>query len=291
MNLLMRFFLALVCSMTGLLIGPAHGQSGIVDKRVTVQPILVCDNSGGNCPVVPVHLLEGPTDRIWMQPGIDVAYLPTVQINNTGFQNIADAAEATSLFETPGNGQHADPLVLNLWIVKDITGAFGRADTGGNGAVIAETVFTFNGGDGRLDTIAHELGHNLALDHFSWGSGGTTNLMTAAGRISPANLCEIMPGTQRLDQLNDAQIAVSRSSQFARALVPPVTNAAPVLSMENEGNLTTTSLASCCYQLLSAPDADANWTPIGVPTPGTSTNLQWLIDFGEPRGYFKVRVE
>lgn len=287
----MRFILALVPSMTALLIGPAHGQSGIVDKRITVQPILVCDNSGGNCPVVSEHLLEGPTDRVWMQAGIDVAFLPMVQINNTGYQNIADAAEATSLFGTPGNGQHADPLVLNLWIVKDITGAFGRADTGGNGAVIAETVFTFNNGNGRLDTIAHELGHNLALNHTTWGASGSTNLMTAEGRSSPGLLCEIIPGTQRLDQLNAAQIAVSRSSKFARALVPSVTNAAPVLGMENEGKLTATSLASCCYQLLSAPDADANWTPIGVSTPGTTTNVQWLIDFGESRGYFKVRVE
>ena len=240
---------------------------------------------------MPAHLLEGSTDRIWSQAGIKVAFLAPTQINSTGYQQIADAAEATSLFQTVGNGQHPNPLVLNMWIVKDITGAFGRADTGGNGAVITESVFTYNNGTGRLDTIAHELGHNLALDHFSWGAGGATNLMTAAGRVSPGLLCEINPGPQKLDQLNDAQIAVARSSSFARALPTSTTNPSPALSFLSAVQIFVTTVPSCCYQLLSAPEAGTNWIEVGNPIPGTATNLQWSITVEGARKFFQARSE
>src|SRR5262249_55495756 len=124
----------------------------------------------------------------------------------------------------------------------------------GNGFATQNRVF-FPASTGKPDTDAHEKGHNLALDHTTFGAGGQTNLMTSgsAGRISPTPLppagskmdawvLQVSPNASptsnppALDQLTVSQTGQSCSSlgtcdnQQGAALLSGFLNAAPSAS-------------------------------------------------------------
>lgn len=197
-----------------------------IDRRVTIQPIRVCneldtrflDSSSTYCATT--NLFEEETDQIWSQAGIDINFLPRVNLFRSSFLTIDDDAEFTSLVAGSGNKQNSDSQVLNMWFLDTLfpeTGTFGLGLLGGNGIAIASDTFTFNGGIGRRDTIAHEIGHNLGLDHNDFGAGGSLNVMTAgnAGRLVPSSINDIFPTGANTDQLTSAQISEVRSSSFA----------------------------------------------------------------------------
>ena len=57
-----------------------------------------------------------------------------------------------------------------MFLVHTIAGAYGEGWFAWGGIGIAmDTVMAYNGGLGRIDTIAHELGHNLGLVPTSLG--------------------------------------------------------------------------------------------------------------------------
>ena len=172
------------------------------------------------------------TRAIWLQTGIDVTFLPILEYNNTTDQAIEiDCSTATnpctgtltsSHFKalssgTPGTTSGcsydcAVPLApvganaLNMFFVNSLTGGtgvtgtlFGFAWINNNGVAISKPTFFPSLGHPTFDTLAHEMGHNLNLDHFSFGAGtlcsGTVmpnpkgcNVMDAgSSRIIPAS--------------------------------------------------------------------------------------------------------
>jgi hypothetical protein len=159
---------------------------------------------------------ERETDKIWAQAGIDVAFVERPNINNS-FPPLLPSPSSTT---------------VDMFLVHTIPGAYGIAWVGSGGIAIAmDTVMAFNPGVGRLDTIAHELGHNLGLVPPSLGGVGfheiaNPNYLMAAGgsfRNVPSALEQICPDGPCYDFLPQAQIDVARESELLQPVPEPGT--------------------------------------------------------------------
>ena len=197
-------------SVFALIASSSHAQ---IDRWFSVQPIRIYDDAGLN--PAPMPLFQAETEKIFAQAGVAPIWLPTVQVNDSSMLVVSSVSDVN----VPGNGQHVDPLTVNMWFVEDLDIGpdwilFGEAYINGNGVVINGTDVSTWGG-GRRDTIAHELGHNMDLEHETLGAGGGENLMTAGtSRDVPGDISHITPDGDNLSQLTAAQITQLRSSPF-----------------------------------------------------------------------------
>ncbi|WP_161564976.1 reprolysin-like metallopeptidase [Okeania hirsuta] len=194
-------------------ISSTTAQAQVIDRYFTIQPIQVCNNAGVNC--APTPLFEAEVEKIYRQAGIAPLFLPTTQLDNTALLQTPGIAT----LDQPGNGQHPNPTTINAWFVEELETdpgfvLYGQAWLNANGVAINGTaVENFNGGNGRRDTLAHEIGHNFGLEHNNFGAGGANNLMTrGADRTVPDGLANIFPEGADLSQLTPEQITQIRSS-------------------------------------------------------------------------------
>ena len=180
-------------------------------SMIMIQPIQVCDDTGFSCANAGQELFAEAGNTIWAQAGLSLDFLNFTTFNSTLYQNLNESTAASFGGLTGlGHGQNDNPLVIDLWFVRSIFGAYGEGWLGGNGIAIGDNVFS----EGRLDTIAHELGHNLGLDHYST-SDYTLYLMAAGGvRTTPGSLSQITPGSPGTDRLSSIEIATALSSPF-----------------------------------------------------------------------------
>ena len=204
---------------------PLPSAAASIDRVIRIQPIQVCSDDETICANPGQILFGGETKKIWAQAGINVEFLPWHRFRGTSWLDLTvgtfDNFNIFNLAGTLGHGQNADPKVINLWFVRSIGGGgyYGHSLQNGNGIAMADNVFAANSGVDRLDVIAHEMGHNLGLDHTTFGAGGATNVMSASRQV-PAAQTDIFPDGQLLDQLTAAQVGPAHSSQFA-GLLPP----------------------------------------------------------------------
>ncbi len=217
----MSLLLALSCSCTVL---------ADIIKSVTVQPIIVSNDNGSMTAGFfgtpsQESTIKGLINDIWAQAEINVDWLAPNAWNNT-FANrgagtltmarpTSDLGTIVSAGDLAGVG-NADANVIDLYFVQiaagfmelDASFANGLAFLGSNGitAHVGENLPGFTGGQNvAARVIAHEIGHNLGLDHIIEAQ----NLMQAAGSPVPGSL------------LNMAQITTARNSSFARAVPEP----------------------------------------------------------------------
>ena len=195
-----------------LFVAQAVGWSAMVQ----IRPIQVCNNAGSVCANSAMQLFEPEGDKIWAQAGINLNFLSWNTINSNSLLNINTGPEHTSLWSMGD----ANPLVISMFFVASSNQCggsvggllFGCALFPGNRITITDAVFSFNGGIGRLDTIAHEIGHNLGLPHLIspnslMASGGVRNVPSSIGQITPDGA---------LSQLSVSEIATALSSPLVQ---------------------------------------------------------------------------
>jgi len=206
---------------------------------LTVQPFQMCNDAGAGCGNAAMTLFEAEGDKIWSQAGIDLVFLPWLQINNTAYLDITVGsgsvinaeAQAVMAAGTAVNDT-AVTHVINMFFAPTLDGSTSLFGNGCGGAVfsafcnnqvgvvIGDNVFSYNGGVGRLDTIAHELGHVLNLQH----TATPTDLMASGSvRSIPDSITEIFPDGADLDQLSDAEIATALGSGYLQPVPEPAT--------------------------------------------------------------------
>lgn len=244
-----------------------------------VQPIQVCDDVGLVC--AQVELFEAITDKIWAQAGIDVSFLPLNQLHDSTYLTTDDDEFSDLSFSGPPGsfGRHPDSTdttgPINLWFVDEIeTSAglvqYGNAWIGFNGVLVSDDILEFNNGLGRIDVIAHELGHNLGLRHTTFGAGPANNVLTGGGdRTVPESIDDIFPDGDRLSQLTDEQIAQARGSSFVTQ--PSADDLVPAALITEADALPYAFAPS-----ISVPYAAATAAPRTIPE-RSPLPLTWLL--------------
>jgi hypothetical protein len=234
------------------------------------------------------------TRAILHQAGIDVNYLPTQYIYNTSLQSLLVEQGATpgqltssqlqtltdqseiSMGSPPAPPLAANAHTINMFFVNSlvdgpgVTGTyFGLSWIGNNGVSIAMNSFGVIARgqivDAVPDTLAHEIVHNLGLDHPTDNPGVPTNDLMSVPRIEPtiANAVSSLGaglGAGATDQLNAAQVAQIRNP-----------NGGPLNSFLNPiPNITTSITPADPILVAQCVEFAACWTS-GTPTPWSDT--------------------
>jgi hypothetical protein len=193
------------------------------------------------------------TRAIWNQIGIDVTFMPAVGYTNSGFLTIPIAscsplgtdcqspvfqelsqqpAVSTGAVPNPTNPAgipiSKNATTINAFFIGSLRPPatqpgtlYGLAWINNNGVAIASN--SLSGLGARADTLAHELGHNLDLDHTTLGAGVPPNLETAGNtRTLPSNANPLATLGTTTDQVN-----TGAGSQKARALLSGFLNPIP----------------------------------------------------------------
>lgn len=176
---------------------------------IYVQPIQVCSGVGTGCANAAQTLFEAEGDKIWSQAGLDLSFYSWNYFYDAGgYTTIDNDAELYALWGTPGHGQSSDDTVISMWFVDVLypspsSTTYGVAAFPGHYITIADVVFSLD----RIDTLAHEIGHSLGLDHYTAADKAVNLMATGNDRLVPDTIGDIYPDGLDYDQLTAGQIA------------------------------------------------------------------------------------
>ena len=182
-----------VATLLAAVLAPIAAHSVTID----VQPIRVCDDAGMNCAAV--STFEAYTNKIYAQRGDTVNFLPVKTLNSSKYLTLDTVAEADELIGSTTGTQRSSGA-YDMWFVKSIVGPrAGRAALSGDGSVISNAIIGLN----RVDTVAHELMHNLGANHSSSTIIDAPRYLMAPGGIReiPTQLSDVAPDGKQLSRL------------------------------------------------------------------------------------------
>jgi hypothetical protein len=228
---------------------PAAAVAAPIDKVVYVRPVAVCDDAGNNCTDVNqlLTLSSQATKDIWKQAGYDVVFLPArtgaEAVRSTSLLNIDNDAEGRNLIRD--NVLNVNSTVIEAFLVNSVSASSGAAYGWGfidnPGIIISTQTLAAN----RMDTLAHEIGHNFGLDHATFGNNppAANNLMSPL-RTVPNALNQIAGNGGTLDALNNQQITEARNG----VTVDPTSSIG-----QATGRVTVSPIAHNCQPLVAGP--------------------------------------
>lgn len=222
---------------------PSMASAAPITKTVNVSVYQLCDDDGLNCaakgPAGNDYFAES-TNKIWEQAGISVTFSFISQIRSTAFLDLDDIAgdDFAALHAGYGTGGPSNTSV-DMFLINTFAGAYGVGWSGQGGLLMSmQTIMDFDcGGEldctGRIDTLAHELGHNFGLVPDSWpdadGTGhwgemtGNDDKLMAGGayRWVPTTVLDIYPSGLGYSKLTADEIALARMSSLLHPVPEP----------------------------------------------------------------------
>jgi hypothetical protein len=232
-----RFVLSLVCTAGLSWLAPAASAAPIT-KQIDVSVYQLC-NTLGECastgPAGNAYYADA-TNKIWAQAGIRVTFNFVETIVSNQFYDISDTAGDTfdDLYNSvlPGLAG-VNFSTVDMFLVNSYAGAYGVGYSGAGGLIMSMSdIQSFDCGGtagctGRIDTLAHEIGHNLGLvpENFPDYAGSddpghsldpNTLMAGGASRNVPTTLNDIRPDGLGYDWLPQHQIDYARQSSLLR---------------------------------------------------------------------------
>lgn len=221
-----------------------------IDKTLTINVFNVCESNGSNCASTGFAsdlFYAAATNAIWSQAGISISYNYKGAINNSLFTSIDDSAGSGHGFwdlqKTYGYADYSNNIV-DMFLVNDINhgAAYGEGWLNAAGLVMdIDMIMNYGSGNpayplGRIDTMAHELGHNLGLvptydpeyaGSYDPGHSNKPYELMASGTIRdvPGTIADVYPNGEGLDQLSSFQISIARRSDILVPVPEPETYA------------------------------------------------------------------
>jgi len=229
---------SLALAVSCLTFAPVVASAMPITKTVNVSVYQLC-NSLNECastgPAGDVYYTAA-TNKIWEQAGISVTFSFVSKIVSDAFYDISDTVGDTfdDLYNSVFPGLAGiNYSTVDMFLVNSYDGAYGVGYDRAGGLIMSMAdILGFDCGGapgctGRIDTLAHELGHNFGLvpDGFVDYAGASDpghsldpNSLMASGTIRnvPTTLDDVNPDGLGLDQLPQTHIDFARTSSLLR---------------------------------------------------------------------------
>lgn len=203
----------------------ATAQTVPLPYQLVIQPIFLNNGSGytavlsNSTYTARLTTFQEAAQKVWAQAGIRLVWQAPTTFTDANFFVTDTPAEMQNLARNAGHGQSSTTTTMNMWFTGAAGSIYGLSEQSTvnqsgstvsirNGVTITESAFAAN----SVDVIAHEIGHNLALNHntvvalLNTSTATTIENLMYGGDPGVTTLTNIYPNGLQRDQLTADQI-------------------------------------------------------------------------------------